>query len=63
MPDITLLQKELIGKTVKEAQQIHPFIRAVTVNGKSMVVTMDFQPDRVNVEIENDIIIGVKYFG
>ncbi len=52
--------KKLIGKTEKEGIEIaksHGYtVRLIKKDGESFVVTMDFRFDRINIEVENDII-------
>lgn len=58
------LRAKLIGLTVEEAKKIVPYeIRVTKENGKSYMVTMDFKTNRVNVEINNDLITEVTGIG
>lgn len=53
--------KELIGLTLEAAKEKlkDKEYRIVKIDGKGMVVTCDFHLDRLNLEIENEIIINV----
>lgn len=55
--------KELVGKTLEEAKKLNPKIRVIKQDGKSFMVTQDFQPTRVNVEVEAGVVTKVVSFG
>ena len=38
-------------------------VRAVKVDGEEMMVTMDYRTDRVNVEIRDSVIVGIRKIG
>ena len=38
-------------------------VRAVKVDGEEMMVTMDYKTDRVNVEIRDSVIVGIRKTG
>lgn len=42
------------------ASSLNLDIRIVNVNGTPRIVTRDYKPGRVNVEIYNSIVIGVN---
>jgi hypothetical protein len=53
-----------VGLTISEAEKILgdlslTRIRPVIINGEHRVVTMDYDPNRLNVELTNDIITKV----
>lgn len=56
--------KNLIGLTTEEAvtfcEQHNLIYRLSKYNGKPLVLTRDYKTDRVNVEVENNII--TQYF-
>jgi hypothetical protein len=56
-----LLLNSLIGKTLDQANEMAGFsgfsIRVVKENGTPYMVTCDLQFTRINVEIENGIVI------
>lgn len=41
------------------ASSLNLDIRIISVNGSPRIVTRDYRPGRVNVEIYNSIVIGV----
>lgn len=54
----------LIGQTLEEARsslsaQKELKYRIVKTDGKGMIITCDFNPDRLNLEVENGIITNV----
>lgn len=53
--------QELIGLTLEVAKEKlkDKEYRIVKIDGKGMMVTCDFHPERLNLEIENDIIVNV----
>lgn len=54
--------KQLIGLTLEEIKEQHSSVRIVSLDGKSCVGTCDFKPFRLNVHLENNIVINA-YFG
>lgn len=56
--------KEYINKTLEEAQQLAVDkglrSRIREVDGVGRMVTMDFRSDRVNLYVENGIVIDAK---
>lgn len=57
----------IMGKNINEARKIlassNKILRAVKNNGNYLIVTRDFLPHRLNVEIENDKIKEVLNWG
>ncbi len=53
--------KELIGLTLEaaSAKLKDREYRIVKIDGKGMMITRDYHPERLNLEIENDIIVNV----
>lgn len=53
--------EELIGLSLEAAKEKlkDKEYRIVKIDGKGMAVTCDFHLDRLNLEIENEIIINV----
>jgi len=53
--------KNLIGQTLDFAEKElkNRIFRIVKIDGKGMMITHDFMPDRLNLEIENNIIVNV----
>ena len=59
--------KELIGQTLEEARTSlsarkkleNKDFRIVIIDGKGLMITCDFHPDRLNLEIENNIVVNV----
>lgn len=51
----------LIGQTLDSAEKElkNRIFRIVKIDGKGMMITCDFRPDRLNLEIENNIITRV----
>ncbi|AQN68542.1 hypothetical protein [Saudi moumouvirus] len=56
------IARSLIGRTIFEAQRIYPNTRVVRSNGRDLPTTMDFRPDRINVETRGNIIIRIDGF-
>ncbi|XWV25798.1 hypothetical protein QJ857_gp1290 [Tupanvirus soda lake] len=52
----------LIGRSLQEAQRIHPNIRVVVRDGQNLVITHDHRPDRINVETRNNIVVRILGF-
>jgi len=52
---------ELVGQTLEFAQKEFKdrYYRIVKIDGKDMMITCDFKPDRLNLEIEKGIIVKV----
>ena len=53
--------KELIGldlDSVRKKLENKDF-RIVRIDGKGLMITCDFHPDRLNLEVENNIIVNV----
>lgn len=53
--------KHLIGLTLEAAKEKlkDKEYRIVKINGQGMVITRDFRPERLNLEIKNNIIVNV----
>ncbi|AGF85084.1 hypothetical protein QJ854_gp698 [Moumouvirus goulette] len=56
------IARSLIGRTIFEAQRIYPNIRVVRSNGRDLPTTMDYRPDRINVETRGNVIIRIDGF-
>lgn len=52
----------LLGKTLDEAYQIYSNIRVVIRNGERLIITQDYDEDRINVATRNDIITRIVGF-
>lgn len=51
---------DLIGMTLEEARDnLNGPVRACKIDGEYLAVTCDYDPTRVNVEIENNHIVKV----
>ena len=53
--------KELIGLDSDSARKKleNKEYRIVRIDGKGLMITCDFHPDRLNLEIENNIVVNV----
>lgn len=53
--------KELIGLDSDSARKRleNKEYRIVRIDGKGLMITCDFHPDRLNLEIENNIVVNV----
>lgn len=53
--------KELIGQTLDSARKKleNKEYRIVRNNGRAYMITTDFHPDRLNLEIENNIVVNI----
>lgn len=51
----------LIGKSLEEVEKIltesNIRYRLARINGKAQIVTRDYRPDRINLEIKQDIVV------
>lgn len=58
-----IIKNDIQGLTIEEAKSIYPSLtfRTIEKDGVSYIVTMDFRMDRVNVKIENDIIVETSF--
>lgn len=50
----------LLGRKYSEVQHTHKF-RVVRIDKEGYGLTMDYNPTRMNVEVDNDIITKVYY--
>lgn len=58
------IEKQVIGKTVEEAQQLHPLIRVEKNENGWMLVTTDMRSERLNVEVDAaGLIVAVVGWG
>lgn len=58
--------EKLIGLTIDQAQKVvgeEYGFRTTMIDGKHMMVTHDFCPDRINIHIENGLIVKVRGIG
>lgn len=51
--------KKYIGMTVVEARQIHDNVRVMIRNGEHLFGTLDFDPNRMNVETKDGKIVKI----
>lgn len=56
------ISRLLIGKHITEARRIYPNIRVVIRDGVDLPTTLDYRPERINVETRNGIIIRILGF-
>ncbi len=52
-------KNELIGLTYEEAKQFNYDMRVYCEDGENYMLTMDFKPNRINVEITNGLITNL----
>lgn len=54
--------KKFIGLNINDFKNLYPELksRIVKVNGSPRVVTCDFKPGRLNISLENDIIVKIE---
>jgi hypothetical protein len=50
----------LIGLTEAAALTAHPSARVVKRDGESFPLTMDFNPNRMNLEVTNGVVVAVS---
>lgn len=50
---------ELLGKTLVELDQLEVDYRIIKKNGQWLGVTRDYKPDRINIEIKDNIVITI----
>lgn len=59
------MENVLIGKTLNQAQffcdEAGTPHRVTKLDGNDLIVTCDYVPERVNFEVEKDIIINVTF--
>lgn len=53
------IMRFIVGKNINDARGIYPDIRVVVQDGQDLVTTMDYRPERINVETNNNIITRV----
>jgi len=57
----------LIGLSLPDAERLAEengcTVRVIERDGESLPVTLDFNPARINVAVENDVVRGVKSLG
>lgn len=63
--DSDTIGPKLIGLTLEQAVRCcdkygEMFVRPVKINGMAVAVTRDIRADRINVEIENNVITGYR---
>lgn len=56
------ISRLIIGRNINDARRIYPNIRVVKRNGQDVPTTMDYRPDRINVETRNNIVVRVNGF-
>ncbi len=50
---------DFIGKNIKEVEQFYNLnFRVASKNGEFFVLTRDFNPERFNFNLENDVIVS-----
>ena len=52
----------IIGLTLQQARSIYPNVREVIRNGQPLVITQEYNPNRINVETKNGKIIRFTWF-
>lgn len=53
----------ILGKNIHFARRhIYPNIRVIIRNGEHLVITMEYDPHRINVETVNDVIVRTFRF-
>lgn len=61
--DLKMLNTDLLGLDLKSAQeklkQENKIYRIIRIDNVDMIGTCDFNPDRLNLEVENNIIVNV----
>lgn len=57
--------EKIIGATISEAQELMTghIIRVSIKNGKRLMGTCDYRPNRINVEMQDDTIIKIVRMG
>lgn len=61
--DLQEISCQIIGCTMEQALKIYPNIREAKIDGIPQMLTMDMNPNRINVETEKGIITLVKKIG
>jgi hypothetical protein len=52
---------QYLGKTLEEVNQMCSTVRVMTEDGEHFVLTMDYRPERLNVELENGIVVDARW--
>ena len=63
MPDNENLRQsatKMVGRTIGEAKNIYPFVRVAKQDGVPLFLTMDMNPNRINVETEEGKITKIS---
>ena len=59
-----LLINSIVGKTIEDAKELAGFngfaIRTVREDGEQFIVTMDHRMDRINIDVENGIVVAAR---
>lgn len=55
-------EEDLLGLTLHAARQIAN-VRPTKIDGEYMIATMDFRPERINVEIKDGVIVAILGHG
>jgi len=56
------IKKRILSKTYNEALKIYHDLRIVTKDDQNIAIILNFCPDRCNVIIKNNIIVGIDGF-
>jgi hypothetical protein len=56
-----LIREELIGMNYEKAALIYN-IRLVEIENEGQPITSDFNPNRINVSVVNNIIVKVEFY-
>jgi hypothetical protein len=63
---LEVLTTSLVGKTKEEAlkmcQSLNFAVRIINENGHNYIYTMDFNPERINLSIEEDKVHKIDLF-
>ncbi len=51
----------IIGKSLKEIKKKFGLVRVTRLNGDSFIVTMDYKPNRLNVEIVGNKVVAFHW--
>lgn len=58
-PDLDYISRAIVGNSIEDARRIYDNIRVVILDGQNLPVTMDYRPERINVEVVDGIVTQV----
>ena len=60
--NLNYIARMILGRQLQDALRIYANIRVVIRDGQRLIVTQDYQQNRINVETRNNVIIRIVGF-